>query len=115
MPRPSEALMQEAGEWIAEQLTEEGVLVTSAFVDLVLEMEWDAIDAGAPADDRAAVVQAISKRMHDEEIRVGPPPDTISTDGIDSSQITPVPTPMIEHVLSWEDDFLGFAGIKRGG
>ena len=115
MPRPSEALMQEAGEWIAEQLTEEGMLITSAFVDLVLEMEWDAIDAGAPAGDRAAVVQAISKRMHEEEIRVGPPPDAISTDGIDSSQITPVPTPMIEHVLSWEDDFLGFAGIRRGG
>ena len=115
MPRPSEALMQEAGEWIAEQLAEEGMLITSAFVDLVLEMEWDAIDGGAPADDRAAVVQAVSKRMHDEQVRVGPPPETMSTDGIDTSQITPVPTAMIEHVLSWEDDFLGFAGIRRGG
>ena len=115
MPRPSEALLEEAGEWIAEQMMEEGMLMTSAFVDLVLSMEWDAIDGGLDADDRAGAVDAIARRMHEEEVRVGPPPETISTDGIDTSQITPVPHSMIELVLSWEDDFLGFAGIKRGG
>ena len=115
MGRPSEALLEEAGEWIAEQLTEEGMLMTSAFVDLVLSMEWDAIEGGIDADDRAKVVEAISQRMQEEEVRVGPPPETISTDGIDTAQITPVPRGMIEMVLSWEDDFLGFAGIKRSG
>ena len=115
MARPSEALLEEAGEWIAEQMMEEGMLMTSAFVDLVLSMEWDAIDGGADADDRAKVVDEIARRMQEEEVRVGPPPETISTDGIDTSQITPVPRSMIELVLSWEDDFLGFAGIKRGG
>lgn len=115
MPRPSEALMNEAGEWIAEQLSEEGLMVTGGFVDLVLDMEWSAIEAGTPADDRAAVVAAIMERMREENIQVGPPPETLSTDGIDRSQIRPVPQAFVEQVLSWEDDFLGFAGITRSG
>ena len=113
MPRPSEELMNEAGEWIAEQLSEEGLMTTGGFVDLVLSMEWDAIEAGAPADDRAAVVTAIIERMQAENVMVGPPPETLSTDGIDTSQIRPVPRGFVEQVLSWEDEFLGFAGITR--
>ena len=46
MARPSEALMNEAGEWIAEMLSEEGLMVTGGFVDLVLDMEWTAIEGG---------------------------------------------------------------------
>jgi len=113
MPRPSEALINEAGEWIAEQLSEEGLIVTGGFVDLVLSMEWDAIEAGAPSDDRAALVEAIIARMRAENVMVGPPPETLSTDGIDTAQIRPVPTGFVEQVLSWEDEFLGFAGITR--
>ena len=113
MPRPSEALMNEAGDWIAEQLSEEGLMVTGGFVDLVLSMEWDAIEAGAPPDDRPALLQAIIERMRQENVMVGPPPETLSTDGIDTSQIRPVPQQFVEQVLSWEDEFLGFAGITR--
>ena len=113
MPRPSEALMNEAGEWIAEQLSEEGLMVTSGFVDLVLDMEWSAIEEGVGPDDRAAVLAAVMEKMVEENVHVGPPPDTISTDGIDTSQIRPVPKQFVEQVLSWEDDFLGFAGIRR--
>ena len=113
MPRPSEALMNEAGEWIAEQLSEEGLMVTSGFVDLVLDMEWTAIEEGAPANDRPIVVDAVMEKMVAENVHVGPPPDTLSTDGIDTSQIRPVPKQFVEQVLSWEDDFLGFAGIDR--
>lgn len=113
MPRLSEALMNEAGDWIAEQLSEEGLMVTGGFVDLVLTMEWDAIEAGSPPDDRTAMVQTILERMREEQVMVGPPPETLSTDGIDTSQIRPVPAAFVEQVLSWEDDFLGFAGITR--
>ena len=115
MARPSEALMNEAGEWIAEMLSEEGLMVTGGFVDLVLDMEWTTIEGGAPVNDRPALVEAIVGRMREENVLVGPPPETISTDGIDTSQIRPVPRGFIEQVLSWEDDFLGFAGIKRSG
>lgn len=115
MPRPSEGLIDEASEWIAEQLSEEGLMVTSGFVDLVLRMEWDSIDAGVDGENRAAVVAAVMERMREENILVGPPPDTLSTDGIDTSQIRPVPPQFVEQVLSWEDEFLGFAGISRSG
>ena len=115
MPRPSEGLLDEASDWIAEQLSEEGLMVTAGFVDLVLRMEWDSIDAGVAADDRPAVVAAVMERMREENVLVGPPPDTLSTDGIDTSQIRPVPPQFVEQVLSWEDDFLGFAGISRTG
>ena len=115
MPRPSEDLINEAGEWIAEQLSEEGLMVSGGFVDLVLSMEWDAIDAGAPPDNRAALVDAVIERMREDNVMVGPPPETASTDGIDTSQIRPVPRQFVEQVLSWEDDFLGFAGLTRSG
>ena len=113
MPRPSEALMNEAGEWIAEQLSEEGLMVTSGFVDLVLDMEWTAIEEGVNPDQRGPVVDTVMQKMVEENIQVGPPLDTLSTDGIDTSQIRPVPRQFVEQVLSWEDEFLGFAGIRR--
>ncbi len=105
--------MNEAGEWIAEQLSEEGLMVTSGFVDLVLDMEWTAIEEGVRPDDRPAVLDAVMRKMVEENVHVGPPPETLSTDGIDTSQIRPVPRQFVEQVLSWEDDFLGFAGIRR--
>lgn len=113
MPRPSEALMNEAGEWIAEQLSEEGLMVTSGFVDLVLDMEWSSIEEGVDPDQRGVVVDAVMQKMVEENIQVGPPPETLSTDGIDTSQIRPVPRGFVEQVLSWEDEFLGFAGVRR--
>lgn len=113
MPRPSEALMNEASEWIAEQLSEEGLMVTSGFVDLVLDMEWSVIEAGVNPDVRGPVVDGVMQKMVDENVHVGPPPESLSTDGIDTSQIRPVPRGFIEQVLSWEDEFLGFAGILR--
>ena len=113
MPRPSEALMNEAGEWIAEQLSEEGLMVTSGFVDLVLDMEWSSIEEGVDPEARTLVVDSVMQKMVDENVHVGPPPDTLSTDGIDTSQIRPVPRQFVEQVLSWEDDFLGFAAVRR--
>ena len=105
--------MNEAGEWIAEQLSEEGLMVTSGFVDLVLDMEWTSIEEGVHPDERTQVVDSVMQKMVEENVQVGPPPETLSTDGIDTSQIRPVPRQFVEQVLSWEDEFLGFAGIRR--
>ena len=105
--------MNEAGEWIAEQLSEEGLMVTSGFVDLVLDMEWTSIEEGVDPEARALVVDSVMQKMTEENVQVGPPPETLSTDGIDTSQIRPVPRQFVEQVLSWEDDFLGFAAVQR--
>ena len=113
MSRPNEALMNEAGEWIAEQLSEEGLMVTSGFVDLVLDMEWTSIEEGVDPEARTLVVDSVMQKMAEENVQVGPPPETLSTDGIDTSQIRPVPRQFVEQVLSWEDDFLGFAAVRR--
>ena len=105
--------MNEAGEWIAEQLSEEGLMVTSGFVDLVLDMEWTSIEEGVDPEARSVVVDSVMQKMAEENVQVGPPPETLSTDGIDTSQIRPVPRQFVEQVLSWEDDFLGFAAVQR--
>ena len=111
-PRPREALIGEAAEWIADQIAEEGIMINSGFVDLILSMEWDAIDAGAEPTARAAIVQTIVARMDAEGVRVGPPPETLSTDGM-APDVRKVPPEIVERVISWEDDFLALAGRAR--
>lgn len=113
--RPAESLLSEAQGWIAEMLSDEGVIVTEAFVELVQEFEWDALEAGEVGpDDRAAMVQHVIDRCARENIMVGPIPSTLSTDGDGGNlQPRPVPADLVEQVLSWEDEFLGLAGITR--
>ena len=110
-PRPE--LLEEATDWIAEQMADEGMLVSGGLIDLVLSHEWEAIGAGADPNARPALVEAISGRLSDEGVLVAPPPSTLSTDGVDASQVRPVPPQIVEQVLSWEDEFLGLAGISR--
>lgn len=112
--RPKESLLDEAQGWIAEMLSEEGVIVTGAFVELVQEFEWDALEAGdVEPDDRVSIVQHIIDRCAKENIMVGPVPTTLSTDGDGGLQPRAVPADLVEQVLSWEDEFLGLAGISR--
>ena len=112
--RPKESLLDEAQGWIAEMLSEEGVIVTGAFVELVQEFEWDALEAGdVEPDDRVAIVQHIIDRCANENIMVGPVPTTLSTDGDGGLRPQAVPADLVEQVLSWEDEFLGLAGISR--
>lgn len=110
-PYLSAALADEASGWISAQLLEEGALVPDALVGTVLEHEWRAIEAGTDADDRAALVASIEERLAAEDVRVGPPPPP----GVTAPMPPPeaVPATLIEQVLSWEDDFLGLAGIQR--
>lgn len=112
--RPNEALLDEAADWIAQQLSEEGLIVTGGLVGLVLSTEWDALEAGAPADQREALVQTICGRLEQEGVKVGPIPTLLSTEGVAGGP-KPVPPEIVAHVLSWEDEFLGLAGRSRDG
>ena len=108
----SAALAQEASGWIAAQLLEEGAMLPDALVGAILDHEWQAIDAGADADDRPALIAAVGERLAADDVRVAPSPPPGA--GAHLATPEPVPAVLIERVLSWEDDFLGLAGIRRG-
>ena len=109
-PYLSPALAEEASGWISAQLLEEGALVPDGLVGAVLEHEWRAIEAGADAGDRSALVASIGERLAAEDVRVAPP----MPPGVTMPAPQAVPATLIERVLGWEDDFLGLAGIQRG-
>jgi hypothetical protein len=111
--RPSVALVAEAASWIAEQLSEEGVIIGDELVELLLNFEWDSLERGVDPDDRAALVAAVCERSTAESVQIGPTP-AMMLDGAQSPAIDGVPPDLVERVLSWEDEFLGLAGIQRG-
>ena len=88
-------LFGECGEWIWEQLQEEGYQLAGELVDLILETERELGIHTRPLDEIA--------RTLDEEFKLR---------GIAGSPY-PIEVPLIRAVLDWEDDFLGFAGISR--
>lgn len=88
-------LLAECGEWIWEQLQEEGYQLAGELIDLILETERELGVHARPLDDIA--------RALDEEFRLR---------GISGSP-KPIEPALILAVLEWEDDFLGFAGIRR--
>ena len=88
-------LFAECGEWIWEQLQEEGFQLAGELVDLILETERELGVQARPLDEIA--------RTLDDEFRLR---------GISGSP-KPIEPALIIAVLEWEDDFLGFAGISR--
>ena len=111
--RPSDALMGEAAGWITEQLSDEGVMLSADLVELLLGFEWDGLESGVAANDRAALVAAVSERASANGVQVGPSPEMLQeTDK--PPLVEDVPVKLVEQVLSWEDDFLSLAGIQRG-
>lgn len=89
------ALFAECGEWIWEQMQEDGYQLAGELVDLVLETERELQIHTRPLDEIA--------RTLDEEFKLR---------GIAGSPY-PIEVPLIRAVLEWEDDFLGFAGVSR--
>jgi len=89
------ALLAECGEWIWEQLQEDGYQLSGELVDLILETERELDVHRRPLDEIA--------RILDDEFRMR---------GI-QAQPFGIDALMIKAVLEWEDDFLGFAGIPR--
>lgn len=93
--RLSGALRDECGEWIWEQLADDGIQLAGELVDLILETERELEVQALPLDDIATVVA--------DEFRMR---------GITGQPNTIEPA-LIRAVLEWEDEFLGFAGIPR--
>lgn len=88
-------LFAECGEWIWEQLQDDGYQLAGELVDLILQTERELGVHARPLDEIARVVE--------EEFKLR---------GIAGSPY-PIEAPLIRAVLEWEDDFLGFAGIPR--
>jgi hypothetical protein len=88
-------LFTECAEWIWEQIQEDGHFVQGELIELILATERVlGVRAKSHTEISAAVMDDFSARGI----------------GGDPSPITPE---VIEMVLMWEDDFLGFAGISR--
>ena len=88
-------LFTEAAEWIWEQLQDEGYQLAGELVELVLETERELAIQARPLPEIAQLLE--------DEFRVR---------GV-AGNPHPISAPLIEAVLQWEDDFLGFAGIPR--
>lgn len=89
--------MDECAGWIAAQLEEEGHFLDPGLVYTILEHEWGHPELGRlPHDRMAAELEA-----------------SLTAAGV-TGYPQPISTGLISLVLSWEDDFLSFAGIARG-
>ena len=91
-----EALMDECAGWIAAQLEEEGHFLDPGLVYAILEHEWGHPALGRlPHDRMAAELEA-----------------SLAAAGV-TGYPQPLSAGLIGLVLSWEDDFLSFAGLSR--
>lgn len=88
-------LFTECAEWIWEQMQEEGFMLAGELIELILATERELAVHTRPIREIAEVLA--------DEFRMR---------GISGSpgEIT---SALILQVLQWEDDFLGFAGIRR--
>ncbi|MCC7363888.1 MAG: hypothetical protein IT303_05920 [Dehalococcoidia bacterium] len=89
------ALFDECAEWVWQQLQEDGVMLAGELVDLILKTERELAVQARPLPEIARVLE--------DEFRMR---------GI-AGNPAPLDSRLIEAVLQWEDDFLGFAGIPR--
>jgi hypothetical protein len=88
-------LLTECGEWIWEQLQEDGYQISGELVDLILETERE-------LDIQTRGLDEISTLLEQE----------FSMRGIRAEPFG-LQAALIKSILEWEDDFLGFAGIPR--
>jgi hypothetical protein len=88
-------LFDECGEWIWEQLNEEGFQIAGELIDLILKTERELGIHDRDLDEIATLIV--------DEFRMR---------GIEG-QPKPIEPPLVKAVLQWEDEFLGFAGISR--
>ncbi len=88
-------LLEECAEWIWEQLQEEGVIIAGELIELVLQTERElGIQAKTPGEIAPLV---------DDEFKMRRTPGV--PENFDAA--------MINVVLEWEEEWLGFAGIPR--
>lgn len=89
------ALLTECSEWVWEQLQEDGYQLSGELVDLIFETERE---LGVQARPLAEIAKLL-----EDEFRMR---------GIQAQPFA-IEAALIQAVLEWEDDFLGFAGITR--
>ena len=87
------ALLEECAEWIWEQIQEEGLFVPGELIELILTTERELGLQAQPLPDIASGVAAAFREQ--------------------SHLLSPTDERAITAVLTWEDEFLGIAGIPR--
>lgn len=88
-------LFSECAEWIWEQIQEDGFYLQGELIELILVTERE---LGVHTRPLPEIARAVA--------------DEFQVRGIGGNP-SPVDAFSVEQVLLWEDDFLGFAGIKR--
>ncbi|MGE5595602.1 MAG: hypothetical protein ACM3S1_06145 [Hyphomicrobiales bacterium] len=88
-------LFNECAEWIWEQLQDDGVMIAGELIDLILTTERELGIHTRPLPEIAQLLE--------DEFRMR---------GVTGNP-HPIAAPLITAVLEWEDDFLGFASIRR--
>lgn len=88
-------LFTECAEWVWQQLQDEGYMLAGELVELILLTERELAIQARPNAEIASLLA--------DEFRLR---------GIAGNPY-PIEAPLIEAVLQWEDDFLGFAAIRR--
>lgn len=89
------ALFTECAEWIWEQMQDDGYYLAGEIIEMILDTERTTGVHTRPLPEVASVLAADFARR-----------------GITGNP-APIEAPLIEVVLQWEDDFLGFADIRR--
>ena len=88
-------LFTECAEWIWEQLQEDGYNLAGELIELILLTERELAVHARPLTEIGSVLEA-----------------EFAMRGISGNPM-PISAALVETVLQWEDDFLGFAGIRR--
>ncbi len=89
------ALFTECAEWVWEQLQEEGFYLSGELVELVLDTERELAIHTRPLPEIAKLLE--------QEFQLR---------GVNANPF-PIGADLVQAVLEWEDEFLGFAGVPR--
>lgn len=88
-------LRGECGEWIWEQLQEEGMYLAGELIDMIVDTEREMSIHTKPLDE---IAQLLDEEFQKQGVGVSP---------------NKLERTMIKAVLEWEDEFLGLAQIPR--
>ncbi|MEX2236817.1 MAG: hypothetical protein WEB00_04665 [Dehalococcoidia bacterium] len=91
-------LKMECAAWVAEQLAEEGVLIDPPLVFMLLNMEEHVRESNGEFLAHAEASRLVAELAAAEGVRAEP---------------APISPELVLGILSWEDEFLSFAGIPR--
>jgi hypothetical protein len=91
-------LKTECAGWVAEQLADEGIMIDPPLVFMLLNMEEHIRETSAEFVPHDLMSDRVAALAAEEGVRSEPA-------AIDSA--------LVLSVLSWEDEFLSFAGMPR--